>query len=400
MEIYLVGGAVRDTLLGLPVKDRDWVVVGGTPQQLLAQGYTPVGRDFPVFLHPVTHEQVALARTERKTAPGYQGFAIHAAPDVTLEQDLARRDLTINAMAVPQAQTDAAGNFDPRHATLIDPYGGRADLAARQLRHVTDAFREDPVRILRIARFAARFADFRVTLDTLALMQAMVAQGEAAALVAERVWQELSSGLMAGMPSRMLLVLQACDALDAVLPELAASSSALCAHALDMLDRCAALDVTLEVRFACLCLHVPAVAQGGAGTIRRLCERLKVPTHCRDLSELAARERSALQTCTDLDAEGLVGLLERCDAFRKPGRIGALMQVMACDTPDWSPGTAYPARDVLLAALDAARAVRTEPVVEEVRQAGLGESAIGPRMHLARVRAVAATREQTSANAP
>ena len=202
MQIYLVGGAVRDSLLGLPVQDRDWVVVGATPEQMVALGYLPVGRDFPVFLHPKTKEEYALARTERKSAPGYKGFVIHAAPDVTLAQDLARRDLTINSIASYAVPTRARGTFDPflspKQAfqpdltTLIDPHGGQQDLRDKVLRHVTDAFREDPVRILRVARFAARFADFSVAPETMQLMREMVAHGEADHLVAERVWQELA----------------------------------------------------------------------------------------------------------------------------------------------------------------------------------------------------------------
>ncbi|PZQ65007.1 MAG: multifunctional CCA tRNA nucleotidyl transferase/2'3'-cyclic phosphodiesterase/2'nucleotidase/phosphatase, partial [Variovorax paradoxus] len=219
MEIYLVGGAVRDRLLGLPVSDRDWVVVGATPDDMVAQGFVPVGRDFPVFLHPQTHEEHALARTERKSGPGYRGFTVHTAPDVTLEQDLARRDLTINSIAVPAGVVGAAGHFDSETPALVDPYGGRGDLQQKVLRHVTDAFREDPVRILRLARFAARFHDFTVAPETMALMRGMVADGEVDALVPERVWQELARGLMEAKPSRMFEVLRACGALKVLLPE-------------------------------------------------------------------------------------------------------------------------------------------------------------------------------------
>jgi tRNA nucleotidyltransferase (CCA-adding enzyme) len=207
MKFYVVGGAVRDELLGVPVNDHDWVVVGGTPQQMLDQGFLPVGKDFPVFLHPQTREEVALARTERKTAPGYHGFAFHAEPGVTLAQDLARRDLTINAMARDE------------HGMLIDPFGGQDDLRAKRLRHVSPAFAEDPVRILRLARFAARFGDFEVAPETAALMQRMVEAGEVDALVPERVWQELSRGLMEAHPSRMFSVLRQCGALAKLLPE-------------------------------------------------------------------------------------------------------------------------------------------------------------------------------------
>lgn len=207
MQLYVVGGAVRDELLGLPATDRDWVAVGATPEQLLALGYRPVGKDFPVFLHPHTGEEVALARTERKTAPGYRGFAFHAAPDVTLEQDLARRDLTVNAMARAE------------DGTLIDPHGGQRDIEARVLRHVSPAFVEDPVRLLRVARLAARLADFTIAPETMALLARMVAAGEVDALVPERVWQELSRGLMTRRPSRMFDVLRECGALARLLPE-------------------------------------------------------------------------------------------------------------------------------------------------------------------------------------
>ncbi|MDP3033274.1 MAG: multifunctional CCA tRNA nucleotidyl transferase/2'3'-cyclic phosphodiesterase/2'nucleotidase/phosphatase, partial [Rhodocyclaceae bacterium] len=208
MQTYCVGGAIRDELLGLTVKDRDWVVVGATPEEMLEAGFKPVGRDFPVFLHPRTHEEYALARTEKKTAPGYAGFVFHTDPGVTLEDDLARRDLTINAIArAPDG-------------SLIDPHGGQRDLAERVLRHVSPAFAEDPVRILRVARFAARFNDFSLAPETLALMQEMVANGEVDALVAERVWQELANGLMEAQPSRMFEILRACGALQRLLPEL------------------------------------------------------------------------------------------------------------------------------------------------------------------------------------
>jgi tRNA nucleotidyltransferase (CCA-adding enzyme) len=220
MQTYLVGGAVRDALLGLPVKDRDWVVVGATYEQMTAQGFLPVGRDFPVFLHPVTHDEYALARTERKTAPGYHGFVMHAAPDVTLEQDLARRDLTINSIAINAYCISPEGTFDAQNSgVLIDPFLGQQDLHRKVFRHVSPAFREDPVRILRIARLAARFANFTVAPETNALMQEMVKIGEVDHLVAERVWQELAKGLMAATPSRMFDVLRDCGALERLLPE-------------------------------------------------------------------------------------------------------------------------------------------------------------------------------------
>ena len=270
MQTYLVGGAVRDALMGLPVQDRDWVVVGATPQALLDKGFVAVGRDFPVFLHPQTKEEYALARTERKTAPGYHGFAVHASPDVTLEDDLARRDLTINSIAVHADYTGAKGQnstFDAQRwqtpGALTDPYDGRQDIANKVLRHVTVAFREDPVRILRLARFAARFTDFHVAPDTLELMRDMVACGEVDHLVAERVWQELARGLMEAQPSRMFDVLRDCGALARLLPELdrlwGVPQSAehhpeidTGVHVMLVLDMAARLHASLPVRFACL----------------------------------------------------------------------------------------------------------------------------------------------------
>ena len=251
MQIFSVGGAVRDELLGLPVQDRDYVVVGATPEQMNALGYKPVGKDFPVFLHPQTHAEYALARTERKTAPGYKGFAFHAAPDVTLEQDLARRDLTINAIAKSES------------GALIDPYHGRRDLDARILRHVSPAFAEDPVRILRVARFAARFADFTLADETLALMQQMTDQGEVDHLVPERVWQEFSRGLMQDKPSRMFEILRNCGALGKILPEVDALWGVpqradfhpevdTGVHVMMVIDMAAQMRSALPVRFAAL----------------------------------------------------------------------------------------------------------------------------------------------------
>lgn len=316
MEIYIVGGAVRDELLGLPVKDRDHVVVGATPEEMVALGYRPVGKDFPVFLHPVTHEEYALARTERKTAPGYAGFAFHAAPDVTLEQDLIRRDLTINAMA---RSADGA---------LSDPFGGRADLEARLFRHVSAAFAEDPVRILRIARFAARFTGFTVAPQTAALMRAMVAAGEVNALVPERVWQELARGLMEQCPSRMLAVLRDCGALARLLPEFDVCwthyESGI-AHAIDL---AAGLGFDLPLRFALLGLVENNVSDVALATA--LCTRLRVPNACRELALMCAREQLAVADAQTLSAEALVGLLSRCDAWRKPQRFTDMLRVLAC----------------------------------------------------------------------
>ena len=399
MQIYLVGGAVRDTLLGLPVKDRDWVVVGATPQQLLDRGFLPVGKDFPVFLHPGSKEEYALARTERKTAPGYQGFAIHASADVTLDEDLARRDLSINAMAVEASQLDGDGGFDPAHVVLTDPFHGQQDLRDRVLRHVTDAFREDPVRILRVARFAARFAGFHVAEQTMHLMRAMVDHGEAAALVAERVWQEMARGLMEATPSRMFTVLQTCGAHEIVLPELTQGHAGAGDHVLRMLDQCAARHAPLEVRFACLCLYAHPVGAPtparDAHPIRQLCARLRVPTDCTAMADVAARERIALQDCAALTAGELVQLLERCDAFRKPARFADLLLVMECDAHagDDRLDLPYPPRQHLQAVLAAAQAVSTERVAAQAQALGLAGRQIGVQVHAARVEAVARMRQ-------
>ena len=343
MKTYTVGGAVRDGLLGLPVKDRDHVVVGATPQQLLERGFRPVGKDFPVFLHPDTHEEYALARTERKTAPGYKGFAFHAAPDVTLEEDLARRDLTINAIAQDE------------DGTLVDPYHGRADIERRVFRHVSDAFIEDPVRILRLARFAARFADFSVAPETQALMQRMVEEGEVDALVPERVWQELARGLMERKPSRMFEVLRSCGALQRILPELAALWGVpqpekwhpeidTGVHVMLVVDWAAAQDFSLPIRFAAL-LHDLGKGStppemwprhhGHEARSERLaeqvCARLKVPGDCRDLALMTAREHGNVGRAFEMRPDTLVKFFARCDAFRKPQRFIDMLRAAECD---------------------------------------------------------------------
>ena len=308
MKIYKVGGAVRDDLLGLPVQDHDYVVVGATPEELVQRGFRPVGRDFPVFLHPETHEEYALARTERKTAPGYHGFAFHADPGVTLEQDLQRRDLTINAMA-----RDEAGQ-------LIDPFGGADDLAHGILRHVSPAFAEDPVRILRTARFAARFG-FTVAPETRTLMVHMVEAGEADALVAERVWQELATGLMEHAPSVMFATLRDCGALARVLPQLdALYDTGLAEPALAALDAAAQEQAPLEVRFAALARTLEPEA------VDALAARLKAPAACRDLALLAARHAHALADGALLTAEEIMDVLETTDALRRPQRFRMLLQ--------------------------------------------------------------------------
>jgi tRNA nucleotidyltransferase (CCA-adding enzyme) len=308
LKIYCVGGAVRDELLGLPVKDRDYVVVGATPEEMLQQGFKPVGKDFPVFLHPRTHEEYALARTERKTARGYHGFEFYTAPDVTLEQDLARRDLTINAIA-----KDAEGR-------LIDPFNGASDLKAGVLRHVSPAFGEDPVRILRVARFAARFG-FRIAPETMALMSTMARNGEADALVAERVWQELARGLMEAKPSRMLGVLRECGALARIVPELDAlwEDPGTALEALRALDASAAAGDSLEARFATLACSLDPIA------VESLAGRLKMPADSRDLALLAARYANSVADAAELGAEELFELFEATDAWRRPGRFKALV---------------------------------------------------------------------------
>jgi tRNA nucleotidyltransferase (CCA-adding enzyme) len=338
MRTYRVGGAVRDELLGLPVQDHDHVVVGADPEEMVKRGFRPVGADFPVFLHPETHEEYALARTERKTAPGYRGFVFHADAGVTLEDDLRRRDLTINAMARGE------------DGVLVDPYGGERDLRAGLLRHVSEAFAEDPVRILRVARFAARFG-FAIAPETLALMRRMVEAGEADALVPERVWQELSRGLMEKSPSRMIAVLRECGALARILPEIDRSferpevPEALARR----LDRAAARGYALAVRFALLVLDLePEEAASLAG-------RVNAPSECRELALLAIRERDTAASC-DLDAETTLGLLERADAFRRPERIERLFEVLECDSHAETPEAFGPRRQ-LLRALEAARKI-------------------------------------------
>src|SRR5690606_38703502 len=317
MKIYVVGGAVRDELLGLPVKDRDHVVVGATPDDMAARGFTPVGKDFPVFLHPKTHEEYALARTERKTAPGYKGFVFHTDRGVTLEQDLARRDLTINAMARAE------------DGTLIDPFDGQRDLQARVFRHVSNAFEEDPVRILRVARFAARFTEFSIAPETFSLMHRMVQAGEVDALVPERVWQEMARGLMEAQPSRMLAVLSECGALARIMPELAALWAPPASESEKMPLILAALDIAAR-RAHPLTIRVTVLMHGMGESIDRVCRRLRVPNECRDLAVMAAREKEVLATARSLPAEAVVDLLQRCDAFRKPQRFKELLRAVEC----------------------------------------------------------------------
>ena len=414
MQIYMVGGAVRDALLGLPVQDHDWVVVGSTPEELTALGYLPVGKDFPVFLHPETREEYALARTERKTSRGYHGFEVCAASDVTLEQDLARRDLTINSIAVGSRNHWAEAPFDADFEVLIDPYGGQADLRARILRHVTSAFCEDPVRILRVARFAARFADFNVAPETMRLMQQMVADGEVDALVAERVWQELARGLMQARPSRMFEVLRECGALQILLPEVAKLWGVAQradyhpevdtgVHLMMVLDMAAQLNAPLPVRFACL-MHDLGKGETPADVLPRhigheersarlskaVCARLRVPVECREIADVVAREHGNIHRSTGFGAAALVRLLERCDAFRKPQRFSDVLLACECDARGrlGLQDSAYPQRQRLLDVLKAAQSVVTSEIAEQAQAQGLDGKKIGELIHAARVAAV------------
>jgi tRNA nucleotidyltransferase (CCA-adding enzyme) len=403
MKSYVVGGAVRDELLGLPVKDHDWVVVGATPEEMVRRGFRPVGKDFPVFLHPHTHEEYALARTERKTAPGYHGFVFHTAPDVTLEEDLVRRDLTINAIA--RAEDGA----------LTDPFGGRQDINDRVFRHVSNAFAEDPVRILRLARFAARFAEFTVAPETMALMRAMVEHGEVDALVAERVWQEVARGLMEARPSRMLAVLRECGALARIMPELDALWGVpqppahhpeidTGVHMMLVVDYAAERGFDLPVRFAALMHDLGKGAtppedwpahhghEGlGLKLIEALCKRLKVPNECRELALMTAREHGNVSRAEILRANTIVNLFERCDAFRKPQRFRQMLLAAECDfrgRGDASHDYAvrpFPQAPHLLAALEAARAVDAGAVAARYAET---PDRIRDAVHAARVSAV------------
>ncbi len=400
---YLVGGAVRDALLGISDSDRDWVVVGGSVEHMLAQGFEPVGKDFPVFLHPVTKEEHALARTERKTAPGYHGFVFHADASVTLEEDLRRRDLTINAMA-------RAPNGE-----LIDPFGGQQDLRDGVLRHVSEAFAEDPVRILRLARFAARFPQFRVAPETQALMQAMVTAGEVDALVAERVWQELARGLMADQPSRMLQVLRECGALAVLLPELDALFGVpqppehhpevdTGVHVLMVLDQAARLHAPLEVRFACLCHDL------GKGTtptelwprhlghesrslplLRQLSERWRVPAACKELALVVAAEHGHIHQSLGFGAAASLRLLQRCDALRRPERFEHVLLACECDARGRTglEDRDYPQSQRLREALRAALSVDTAALAQEAHSLGLKGAGVAQHIDAAREAAIA-----------
>lgn len=404
MQIYLVGGAVRDRLLGRPGGDRDWVVVGSTPEAMTAAGFRPVGKDFPVFLHPDTQEEYALARTERKHGHGYHGFQVYAAPDVTLDDDLVRRDLTINAMA-----EDAEGR-------VIDPHGGQRDLAARVLRHVSLAFAEDPVRVLRLARFAARFADFTVADETMALMRQMVDNGEVDHLVAERVWQELARGLMEERPSRMFEVLRDCGALARLLPELDRLWGVpqradyhpeidTGVHVMMVLDMAARLQTPLSVRYACLGHDLgkgttPAdilprhLGHEGRSVqlLRAVNERLRVPNECRELAEVVAREHGNIHGSGSFGAGAVLRLLGRCDAWRKPQRFAEVLRACECDARGRL-GYAeqpYPQGERLQRALALGQAVDTARISAEALARGLKGPAIGQAIDDAREAALSA----------
>lgn len=404
MKRFLVGGAVRDELLGRQVVDRDWVVVGSDVGRMREAGFIAVGSDFPVFLHPETREEHALARTERKTARGYRGFEFHADPGVTLEDDLRRRDLTINAIARAE------------DGTLIDPYGGQRDLAAKLLRHVSPAFAEDPVRILRVARFAARFADFTVADETMALMREMVQSGEADALVPERVWQELSRGLMEARPARMLEVLRECGALARVLPEVDRLFGVpqradyhpevdTGVHLLMVLDLAARLGTSLPVRYACLGHDLgkgttPAEIlprhlrheERSVELVRKMSDRLRVDNACRALAEVMAREHGNIHRSGEFGAAAIVRLLERCDALRRPDRFAELLLACECDARGRGglQEAPYPQRPRLLEALRLATSVDTTAVAAEAAARGAGGPAIGAAIVAARVQAVEA----------
>ena len=409
MRVYLVGGAVRDRLLGRAVKERDWVVVGATPEELTGAGYQPVGREFPVFLHPDTHEEYALARLERKTGPGYRGFTTQFAPSVTLQEDLRRRDLTINAMA------------EDEHGALIDPYGGQADLEARLLRHVSEAFVEDPVRILRVARFAARYADlgFKVAPETLELMRRISADGEARTLVPERVWQETERALGEPRPEVFFEVLRACGALAVIFPEVDALFGVpqpprwhpeidTGVHILLALRYAAGVGAPVTVRFAVLVhdLGKAATPQAdwpshrghedfGVPLIEELCRRLKVPNGHRELALLAARYHTLVHRALELKPATVLTLLENCDALRRPERFAELLLACEADARGRTglESDPYPQRAYLAAAREAAAHV----ALSASERAGLPGPAIGEELRQRRLQALTALKAQRAA---
>lgn len=399
---YLVGGAVRDQLLGLPVNDHDYVVIGSTPEKMIESGFQRVGLDFPVFLHPVSRDEYALARTERKSGPGYRGFTVESDSTVTLEEDLWRRDLTINAMAMDE------------HGVVIDPHGGQRDLFSKVLRHVSSSFAEDPVRILRVARLAARYEGFRVAPETRAMMKSMVESGEVDALVPERIWKELSRGLMEAKPSRMFEVLRDCGALNRLLPELdnlfgvsqvPAYHPEIDAgeHVMMVIDMAAKLNAPLTVRFACLCHdfgkgttsedilpHHYKHESRSVDLLKPVCDRFKVPSECRELALVVAAEHGNIHASLSFDATPLTRLFDRCDAIRRPERFAEALLACECDargrfTFEDRP---YPQRARLLAALKFARNVDTSVVAAELIARGQLGPKIGIGITLARITAI------------
>lgn len=411
MKRYLVGGAVRDALLGLPVRERDWVVVGATPEDMAAAGYRPVGKDFPVFLHPQTQEEHALARTERKQGRGYHGFTFHTGPEVTLEDDLIRRDLTVNAIAQDE------------DGSLIDPYGGRVDLNARLLRHVSPAFSEDPVRILRIARFATRFAPlgFRVAEETLALMRTMVENGEVDHLVPERVWQETSRALMHERPSVFFETLRACGALARVMPELDALFGVpqpekhhpeidTGVHVMMVIDQAAQRGADLATRVACLChdygkaltpRHAWPSHRGheetGVPLVEAFCARLRVPTEARDLARSVCREHLLVHQARELRPETLMALFERLDALRRPERFERFLIACECDARGRATleNRDYPQPDYLRAAFAQLQTVLPAAVAQD----GFTGAELGTELRRRRVLALSEWRRQRRAEA-
>lgn len=400
MQIYKVGGAVRDRLLQRPVHENDWVVVGGSAEQMLAQGFRPVGVDFPVFLHPQTGEEYALARTERKSGHGYGGFTFFAAPEVTLEEDLQRRDLTINAIA------------EDDQGRLTDPYGGQRDLDARLLRHVAPAFAEDPLRVLRVARFAARYAPlgFQVAAETMALMQQLSASGELLALSAERSWKEISRALMEPRPDIFIQVLRDCGALQVIFPEVAALFGVpqppahhpeidTGLHVLAVLRQCALSNQPLTVRWACLLHDVGkgltnpaewprhiAHEQKGLRLVRQINQRCKAPKDCQELALLVCQYHTHGHRALALKATTMLELLQKFDVFRRPGRFAEFVAACSMDARGRTgmEQQAYPQADYLLAAASCVREVSVQPLLDQ----GLQGSELGQGLNALRLKAI------------
>jgi len=377
MQVFLVGGAVRDELLGLEVVDRDWVVVGSSPEELLSLGYHPVGKDFPVFLHPVSREEYALARTERKTGSGYHGFSFYASPDVTLEQDLSRRDLTINAMAKSM------------QGELIDPFHGAADLKAKVFRHVSAAFQEDPVRVLRLARFAARWPDFKVASETLSLAQTMVQHKEIEALVAERVWTEFAKGLMSTQPSRLFEVLMDCHAFGVLMPDLLELEVSAKAKQdfFESLNVAAKRSCSLEIRFA-LCLYPYSTKHLSATQAQGLCEALKVPASCKELALLVLQLAKTLQKTETLNAQNTLSILEALDGFRRPERLQEGFEACAIAAQNTKDDSSSEHLLILKKALECALALNLQELSASAMSRGLKGTEIGRFIHDERLRAV------------